>query len=172
MNCIYLGLLSVFALCLTQSCSLRLSVWLLIYAVRTATFAPPTMRCVVRRLRTAAAKSGFHDVPGFSAAQPNGFRFRFRPRDDSRRLAHARRRSHGATRADLPQSERALKVLCEPHCAPSNVNAQLEECPVLLIISFGIRRYAYQGEKHQSQSPALTGGAITAARNPGVLKAA
>ena len=51
MNCIYLGLLSVFALCLTQSCSLRLSVWLLIYAVRTATIAPPTMRMRRRRAR-------------------------------------------------------------------------------------------------------------------------
>ena len=169
MNCIYLGLLSVFALCLTQSCSLRLSVWLLIYAVRTATFAPPTMRIRRRRLRTEPQRLDFTMCRVFPT---NGFRLRFRPRDDSRRLAHARRRSHGATRADLPQSERALKVLCEPHCAPSNVNAQLEECPVLLIISFGIRRYAYQGEKHQSQSPALTGGAITAARNPGVLKAA
>ena len=66
---------------------------------------------------------------------------------------------HTARRAEVPQSERALKVLCEPHCAPSNVNAQLEECPVLLIIgqsSFGIRRYAYQGEKHQAQSTTCT----------------
>ena len=59
----------------------------------------------------------------------------------------------------MPQSDWALKVLCEPHCAPSNVNAELEECPVLLIIgcgNFGIRRYAYQGEKHQAQSTTCT----------------
>ena len=62
-----------------------------------STFAPPTMRYVVRRLRTAAAKAGFHDVPGFPAGATNGSRLRFRPRDDSRPLAHARRRSRGAT---------------------------------------------------------------------------
>ena len=79
-----------------------------------------------------------------------------------RRLPTPRAREEAFTRrdgADLPQSDWALKVLCEPHCAPSNVNAQLEECPVLLIIgqsSFGIRRYAYQGEKHQAQSTTCT----------------
>ena len=93
-----------------------------------------------------------------------------------RRLPTPRAREEAFTRrgetADLPQSELALKVLCEPRCVPSSVNAQPEECPVLLIIGrIGIRHYAYQ-----SETIALSTGLDTAAQlrplEPGVLKAA
>ena len=52
----------------------------------------------VRRSTAAdgSRKGGFHDVPGFPACRPTtGFRLAFGPNDDSRRLAHARRRSRG-----------------------------------------------------------------------------
>ena len=85
--------------------------------------------------------------PEISSSNQAGRRF---PTPRAREKAFTRR---GET-ADLPQSETALKVLCEPHCAPSNVNAQPEECPVLLTIgrgSFGIKRYKYQSINHRAQ---------------------
>ena len=166
-----LGCSRVFALCFTLSCSLRLSVWLSINACRQLLLRSP--RYVKRPDGCGRQRpSWISDCAGFSPlAATNGFRLRFRVNDDSRRLAHARRRSRGATTA-LPQSETALKVLCEPHCAPSIVNAQLEECPVLLIIGHGSFGINNTPRKHQSRRPALTAAPITAARNPGALKAA
>ena len=117
------------------------------------------MRYVVRRLRTAAAKVDFtmcRVFPLVAQQRDSALRSGQTTTPDASRT---RGGVHAATAADLPQSDWALKVLCEPHCAPSNVNAQLEECPVLLIIghgSFGIRHWAYQGEKHQAQSTTCT----------------
>ena len=59
--------------------------------VRTATFRSSAMRETSRRQRTAAVELDCLGCAGFSPlAATNGFRLRFRPRDDSRPLVHAR----------------------------------------------------------------------------------
>ena len=85
-----LGCSRVFALCFTLSCSLRLSVWLSINACRQLLLRSP--RYVKRPDGCGRQRpSWISDCAGFSPlAATNGFRLRFRPRDDSRPLVHAR----------------------------------------------------------------------------------
>ena len=92
MNCIYLWLLSCFcSVFYTELLSApeRLAADL---CVRTATFRTSTMRETSRRQRMAAAELDCLGCAGFFSplAANNGFRLRFRSRDDFRPLAHAR----------------------------------------------------------------------------------
>ena len=137
------------------------------------------LRNAVDRARNASTGRGKACKPwitilsravGFSRSGGSPRCFRMIDQSDARRrVIHA-----GGSRRPIAWSRarQALKVLCEPHCVPSSVNAQPEECPVLLIIGrIGIRHYAYQ-----SETIALSTGLDTAAQlrplEPGVLKAA
>ena len=62
--------------------------------------------------------------------------------------------------------------LCEPHCAPSNVNASSKIAQYCWSSAAAVSASDNTPRKHQSRRPALTAAPITAARNPGVLKAA
>ena len=120
MNCIYLGLLSVFALCLTQSCSLRLSVWLLIYAVRTAPFR--NLRCTKRPAGSGRQRSSWilaRQCRVFPACPSNGFRPAFTPNDDSRPLAP-------------PQSQRAQQEIDRARQEMKQKHTRNSSCPAHL----------------------------------------